>query len=266
MVDAARTPPLRFAFAADRDIGVWVLDYLLERGDEPVALLVSEPGKASHAEELIARFARPGIPVLRGRGFREPEGLRTLATLNLDLVVGIHFPYLVPADVLGTPRIGVLNLHPAYLPYNRGWHTPSWAILEGTPVGATLHFMDVGIDSGDVIHQKELEISPGDTANSLYARLKRLELDVFREAWPQIAAGTFRRTSQDPHAGTSHRRSDLFHDSVRRIVLEDSVRADDLLRRLRALTTSSVEEAAYFEAGGKRYRVQVHIQEEDGGA
>lgn len=253
----------RFAYAADRDIGVWVLDYLLERGDRPLALLVSEPGKASHADELIARCAPLGIPVLRGREFREPEGVRALAALELELVVGIHFPYLVPEEVLRTPRVGVLNLHPAYLPFNRGWHTPSWAILEGTPVGATLHFMDVGIDSGDVVHQRELEVSPADTADSLYARLKRLELEVFREAWPEIAAGTFRRTPQDPAAGTAHKRGELLADGVRRIDLERPVPPGELLRRLRALTTSSPAEAAYFEHGGRRYRVQVHIQEED---
>ena len=262
MADGTGRRP-RFAYAADRDIGVWVLDYLLERGDEPLALLVSAPEKASHAEELTSRCAALGIPVLRGREFREPEGLRTLEALGLDLVLGVHFPYLVPEEVLRAPRLGVLNLHPAYLPFNRGWHTPSWAILEGTPVGATLHFMDVGIDSGDVVHQKELEVSPADTANSLYARLKRLELEVFREAWPEVAAGNHRRTPQDPDAGTGHRRGDLFADAVRRIDLDRAVPAGELLRRLRALTTSSIDEAAYFESGGKRFRVQVNIQEED---
>lgn len=262
MADGAGNRP-RFAYAADRDIGVWVLDYLLERGDLPLALLVSEPGRASHADELVARCAPLGIPVLRGREFREPEGLRTLRELELDLVVGIHFPYLVPEEVLGAPRVGVLNLHPAYLPFNRGWHTPSWAILEGTPVGATLHFMDAGVDSGDVVHQRELAVSPADTANSLYARLKRLELEVFREAWPALAAGTYTRTPQDPAAGTAHKRSELFSDEVRRIDLDRETTAGDLLRRLRALTTSSVDEAAYFEHGGRRFRVQVDIQEEE---
>lgn len=259
---SAEPRELRIAYAADRDVGVWVLDYLLDRGDHPLALLVSEPAKASHADELERRCAPLGIPVLRGREFRDHAGMSLLAGLDLDLVIGIHFPYLVPAEVLSMPRLGVLNLHPAYLPFNRGWHTPSWAILDGTPVGATLHLMDVGVDSGDIVHQRELRVSPGDTANSLYVRLKQLELEVFREAWPAIASGTLSRTPQPFETGTSHSRADLFRDEVQRIDLDREVSAADLLRRLRGLTTNRVDEAAYFEADGKRYRVQLLIREE----
>lgn len=253
----------RFAFAGDRDIAVWVLEYLLEQGFRPLALLLPDEGRASHAEAL-ARLC-PHLPperIVRGRAFREPAGVALLRELRLDAVVGIHFPYVVPREVLDVPRLGVLNLHPAFLPYNRGWHTPTWALLEGTPIGATLHFMDAGIDTGDLVHQRELPVLPGDTADTLYHRLKRLELDVFREAWPSLADGTFRRTPQPADGPPAHRRQELFTPAVQRIDLDERVRAGDLLRRLRALTTSRVDEAAYYEVDGRRYRVQVVIREE----
>jgi methionyl-tRNA formyltransferase len=253
----------RFAFAGDRDISVWVLEYLLAEGFRPQALLLPDARRASHADALVRLCAHlPPERVLYGYAFREPRGMALLRELDLDVVVGIHFPYMVPEPVLRIPRLGVLNLHPAYLPWGRGWHTPSWALLQGTPIGATLHVMDTGVDSGDVLHQRALEVSPGDTANTLYARLKRLELEVFREAWPALVRGSCRRTPQPRQSPPAHRKQDLLVPGVQRIDLDERVPAGDLLRRLRALTTNRVDEAAYFDAGGTRYRVQVVIHEE----
>jgi methionyl-tRNA formyltransferase len=252
---------VRYAFAGDRDVAVWVLEYLLGTGSRPLALLTPAKDRASHAHSLeyLCRDLKP-YQILRGFDFREPRGLRVLKELRPDFIVGVHFPLLVPAEVLAIPRVGFLNLHPALLPHNRGWHTASWSLLEQTPAGATLHFMDVGLDEGDIVHQKALEPSPADTAHTLYEKLKRLEVEVFREAWPSLVSGKYRRTPQNAGAGAAHRRADL--SAVQRIDLDREVCAGDLLRRLRALTTNRIDEAAYFEAGGKRYRVQVRIEEE----
>lgn len=251
---------LRIAFAGDRDIAVWVLDFILSQGCQPLALLVPDLKHASHAEQLITRcsFLDPDN-ILTGRSFREPRGVELLRELELDYVIGIHFPLIIPGSVLTTPRHGVLNLHPAYLPYNRGWHTPTWAIMDGTPIGATLHFMDAGVDTGDIVHQKKLTVSPGDTANTLYARLKQLEFEVFKEAWPLIVTGDFIRQPQSSIDGTAHKRCDLFAQAIQQIDLEQEMKVGDLLQRLRALSTNQTSEAAYFEAEGVRYRVQVNI-------
>ncbi len=253
----------RFAFAGDRDIAVWVLKYILEQGQKPVCLLLSEVARASHARELrsLCSFLKEE-DILTGKEFREPAGIRKLRELDLHYIVGIHFPYLVPSEVLSIPRIGFLNLHPAFLRYNRGWHTPSWAILEGTPAGATLHFMDSGVDTGDIIHQRALEVSEGDTADSLYKRLKELEVEVFKEAWPALMDQSFRRTAQKESEGTVHKRKDLFAEKVQRIDLDSSIKIRDLIRRLRALTTNQVEEAAYYEDNGKCFRVQLTITQQ----
>lgn len=255
---------MRFVFAGDRDISIWVLEYLLARGDLPAALLISDPIRASHADALRRLCSHlPDDLVFTGREFREQPGISMLQGLELDLILSVHFPYIVPLKVLQIPSIGVLNLHPAYLPYNRGWHTPSWAILEGTPIGATIHFMDEGVDTGDIVHQRQLEISASDTADSLYARLKQLELEVFKEAWTLIADGRVQRVPQDLAAGSTRRQSELFQPEIQRIDLDEVVKTSDLLKRLRALTTNKTAEAAYFEDNGKRYRIRVKITEEN---
>ncbi len=241
-------------------MSTWVLQHLLDKGVNPLALLV--PAQASHAEELRAMC--PSLAedrVLVGRRFAEPAGVELLRALALDYVIGVHFPLLVPDAVLELPKHGVLNLHPAYLPWGRGWHTPSWAILEDTPVGATLHFMDSGVDTGDIVDQQRLEVSPGDTADSLYRRLKQMELELFERAWPALAEGTYQRRPQESE-GTTHRRQDLLEEDHRRIPLDATTTAGDLLRTLRALTTDRREEAAFYELDGRRFRVTVEIDEE----
>jgi len=255
---------IRIAFAGDRDISVWVLEYLLREGVRPLALCVSDPERATHSEALkrMCTFLEQDR-ILIGTRFREAEGLDLLRSLDLDFVIGVHFPYLVRTDVLQTARQGVLNLHPAYLPSNRGWHTPSWAILDGTPYGATLHFMDENIDTGDIVHRKRIDVSPGDTANTLYQRVKRLELEVFQEAWPGLSDGTFKRLQQTGLSPvTIHQRKELLTPGIQRIDMNTMTKAGDLINRLRALTTDRSSEAAYFERDGVRYRLQLTVKEE----
>ena len=257
---------LRIAFAGDRDISVWVLKFILEQGITPQALLVSDVKHATHADELVTLCNHlPDPLIMRGSAFRNPKNLIALKAQSLDYIIGIHFPYIVPETVLSIPKFGVLNLHPAYLPFNRGWHTPSWAILEETPVGATLHFMNSEIDKGDIVLQRQLDISPGDTANSLYQRIKLLEFEVFKKAWPHIIGNTYQRLKQSSSVGTSHLREDLLKEKIQRINLAESIEAGKLIKKLRALTTNQINEAAYYEVEGRRFRIQLIISEDGDG-
>jgi methionyl-tRNA formyltransferase len=253
----------RIAFAGDRQSAVECLAILIDAGVSPHVLLVSAPEIATHSEVLRKMSGLDDAHVLVGRQFRDLSSVELLQSLDLDYILGVHFPYIVPGPVLEIPRIGVLNLHPALLPFNRGWHTPNWAILDQTPIGATLHFMDNGVDTGDIVAQAELEVRPEDTAHTLYARLLELEVDLFRDAWPLLASGSPPRRAQSLGEGTNHVRAELASDSIRRLDLEASAPVKDTLRTLRALTTNDVEEAAYFEVDGKRYRVQVTITPDD---
>ncbi len=254
---------IRYAFAGDREISVKVLKFLLEENSPPLALLVPSQKKASHAQLLksMVPFLEDD-KILKGKVFREQKGIETIKNLNLDYIFGIHFPYIVPKDVLSLPKHGVLNLHPAYLPFNRGWHTPSWAILDNTPIGATLHFMDEDIDTGDIVCQEQIKISSGDTAHSLYKKINELELKVFKTAWPQLSSKNYKRISQKNEKGTSHNSKDLFKENLQRIDLNQTVQAHDLICRIRALTTNQLNESAYYEVNGKRFRIQAKITEE----
>lgn len=252
----------RIVYAGDREIAIQVLKFIMEQGAKPIALMIPSRNRASHVQELIDLCSYlDSSQVLFGDEFRTEYGVSLLKQLNPDYIICVHFPYIVPKEVLEIPKLGVLNLHPAYLPYNRGWHTPSWAIWEGTPYGATLHFMDEGVDTGDIVHQKQIEILPSDTADTLYKRAMKLEIEVFKEAWTSIVRGTYKRQPQQIESGSTHKKTDI--KSIQSIDLDKEVKSEEIIRLLRALTTNDISEGAYFKANGRLYRMQIQIVEEE---
>ena len=249
---------MKYIYAGDRDISVEILKFMMERGFNPSALLISERARASHADELIKLSGLSPEYIFEGKSFSQEENISKLKAIGAKYIIGIHFPYIVPQEVLDIPSIGFLNLHPAYLPFNKGWHTPSWAILDDTPYGATLHFMSMALDCGDIIHQKLLKVNPDDTAHTLYQRVKNLEVEVFKEAFPTLLNNPARVKQIED--GTIHSKKEL--SAMQELPLNDSMKVNDLLKRLRALTTNKTTEAAYFVDEGKRYYVQVTVTPE----
>jgi methionyl-tRNA formyltransferase len=249
---------MRFAFAGDRDVSVNVLKYILDQGAKPLALIVPDDDIASHSGTLfdLCTFLDKKH-LLKGD---INNNINSLETLDLDFIFCIHYPHLISDEILCIPCEGVINLHPAYLPYNRGWHTPSWAILEETPIGATLHFMDSGTDTGDIIYQERMTVSPEDTAHGLYRKLKALEFEIFKKSWPSLVTKTYNRTKQKSIINTFHKKRDLSVPNIQEINLEAPTIPRNLLRNLRALTTNNIEEAAYFFEGGEKYSVQLVIK------
>jgi methionyl-tRNA formyltransferase len=251
----------RIVFGGDRDISVRVLRFLLKGNFRPLALLVADEKKATHAGELVKLCPHlDNSRLLSGAEFRREAGIKLLKDLAPDYIICVHFPYVFPPEVLSIPKYGALNLHPAYLPWNRGWHTPTWAIWEEMPYGATLHFMNEEVDTGDIVYQKRMRVRPDDTADSLYRRVLKLEYEAFKEAWPSIVNGTYTRKPQTSNEGSYHRKEDI--KSIQRLDLRAVSKTADVIRRLRALTTSDIEEAAYFESDDKKYRVQIKFTRE----
>lgn len=246
----------KLAFAGNRNIALRCLRGLLDFGWKPSLLLIPK-SRNSDIPDQMAEFL-PDVQVLKGKDFREPHGLGVLRELKPDYMISVHFPYIVPREVLAVPQIGTLNLHPALLPYNRGWHTPTWAIMESTPYGATLHWMDEGIDTGDIALQQEVSVQPDDTADSLYQRVLKAEYELFLRALPSIVSGDLPRHPQEPNSGTTHVKTDLA--GVQELDLNACESVRDTLRRLRALTTSDPTERAHFRVGNQTYMATISIE------
>lgn len=253
---------MNYAFAGDRDISVVILKRLIESLGYPSILCLSGSDRQSHAKNLLDLVDGKSV-LFTGKEFSSRESMHLLKRFDLDYFFFIHFPYFVPQQILVMPKKGCINLHPAYLPFNRGWNTPSWAILDNTVVGATLHFMTDEIDRGDIISQKTVPVESFDTAHTLYKKLKACEVVVFEQALPAIKQGDLPRKKQSHFTGSEKKRGELNDPSIQCIDLDQPTTARALLNKIRALTTNKLEEAAYFKDQNKIVRVTINFEVAD---
>ena len=187
----------------------------------------------------------------------EEEQLSLVRELEPELVISSGFEHIVPEEIIEVPEKGIVNLHPSFLPYNRGAHPYIWPIVEDTPAGVSIHYMNEEVDKGDLIARREVEVLEKDTAGDLYDRLQQEQSELFRENWDEIRDGADAR--EQPVKGTKHYREDL--DELCHLDLEEKERLGDTIDRLRALTFSD-RNTAFFERNGEKYYVRIDIEKD----
>lgn len=185
----------------------------------------------------------------------EKEQLSLIEDIQPDIVIASGFEHKVPKSIIEVPEKGVVNLHPSFLPYNRGAHPYIWPIIDGTPAGVSVHYMNSEIDEGPIIDKREVMVDPSDTAETLYSKLQEEQFLLFMENWDRIREGAD-ATEQDLERGKTHRRADM--EELSELDLDEEVNIEDFINRLRALTFSS-RETAYFEKNGREYYVNIEI-------
>jgi methionyl-tRNA formyltransferase len=137
----------------------------------------------------------------------EPLGPEIFATYRPEFLVSHGYRYLVPPAVVQTFRDHAINLHISLLPWNRGADPNLWSFIDDTPKGVTIHYVDEGLDTGDIIVQKEVNFSDEETLRTSYAKLQDEILHLFREWWPPIRRQACPRQKQDG-PGSYHRARD----------------------------------------------------------
>jgi methionyl-tRNA formyltransferase len=132
-----------------------------------------------------------GIPVHQPEKIRGPEAQELLQKLAPDAIVIIAYGQIIPGRLLGIPKLGWINLHASLLPKYRGAAPINWAIVNGeTKTGVTTMRIDAGMDTGEILLQKELNIGPLETAPELAARMSELGAPLMAETLRGLSAGT----------------------------------------------------------------------------
>jgi methionyl-tRNA formyltransferase len=140
-----------------------------------------------------------GIEVLQPEKIRNnPELQARLEGIRPDAIIVVAYGRLIPRWMLDLPRYGNLNLHGSLLPKYRGAAPIQWAIANGEKVsGATTMRLDEGMDTGDMLLQRELPIGPADTAEELFPRLAELGAPLMVETLTGLEAGSIAPQKQD---------------------------------------------------------------------
>jgi methionyl-tRNA formyltransferase len=250
---------MRIFFLGNNWLGWQTLKWLREGSDEIVGLAMHPEARLMYGNEIRKEVGNTNCLMVDGSRLKDAAVLEQVRKLEADIAVSVLFAYVVSADFIRLFRRGCINLHPALLPHNRGRFPNIWSIVEGTPAGVTLHYIDEGIDTGDVITQNEIEVEVTDTGETLYRRLESEGLQLFKAAWPSIREGTNARTRQAAGQGNYHRALDV--EMIDEIDLEKSYRAEDLINLLRARTFPPYR-GAYFVHEGRKIYLRLELKDE----
>ena len=189
---------MRIALIGQAGFGADVLKGLLAKGRQVVGVFCP-PDRGSKVDPLKEAAQEVGVPVFQPPRMKDPEAYDQMVSLNPDLAVLAFVTDIVPGKVLEVPKIGSICYHPSILPKYRGASAINWAVINGeTKSGLTIFWVDAGIDTGDILLQKEVDIDPEETTGKVYFnKLYPMGVDAVIEAVDLIAAGKAPRIAQD---------------------------------------------------------------------
>jgi methionyl-tRNA formyltransferase len=195
---------LNIVLAAEEAAGLQALKLLTEGPHRLIAVLTSARAANTKTASVAAAADRLGVPVWEAGLLASAPLANSLRRENADLLLNVHSLVVAHAAVVAAPRIGSFNLHPGPLPEYAGLNAPSWAIYhDARHYAVTLHWMETGIDTGDIAFTAPVPISRQDTGLTLSAACVRAGLPLIASllrvaAWnphhiPAIAQDLTRR-------------------------------------------------------------------------
>ncbi len=186
--------PYRVVFMGSPDFAVPALEALALHYS--LAGVVTQPdrpagrGGALRPPAVKAAALRLGIPVIQPEKLRNPEAMPALRAWAPDLIVVAAFGQILRPEVLDLPKWGCINIHGSLLPRGRGAAPIQAAVLAGDQqTGITIMKMDPGVDTGPMLSQRAIPISPEDTAGTLFEKLAPIGAELLLETLPRYLSG-----------------------------------------------------------------------------
>ncbi|NNF51594.1 MAG: methionyl-tRNA formyltransferase [Gammaproteobacteria bacterium] len=205
--------PPRIIFAGTPEFALPALDALA--GWQPPIAVYTQPdrpagrGRKLSASPVKQRALDLGLQVRQPETLRGKVALAALAALKPDVMVVAAYGLILPPEILAAPRIGCINIHASLLPRWRGAAPVQRAIMAGDDkTGISIMQMAEGLDTGDVLLQRETVITPEDTGGSLHDRLASLGAETLMDALPGALEGKLTAAPQDDSLATYAKKLD----------------------------------------------------------
>ena len=197
-----QTTAVVFAY---HNVGVRCLRVLLDQGVHVPLVLTHEdsPTETIWYDSVAAVCAEHGIESLTVDDPNHPDTVARIRALSPDFFFSFYYRKMLGAELLVIPRRGALNMHGSLLPKYRGRVPINWAVLHGeTETGASLHYMDVKPDAGNLVAQTSVPILSDDTAHEVFQKVVVAAEMTLVRALPQLIAGTALSVPLDLKAGS----------------------------------------------------------------
>ena len=194
---------MKVVFMGTPDFAVPCLQAIIDEGHEVLAV-VTQPDKPKGrgkkmsmppVKELALKY---DIKVYQPQRVKTDEFVNILKDINPDIMVVVAFGQILSKDILDIPKYGCINVHASLLPKYRGAAPINWVIINGEKTtGVTTMYMDVGLDTGDMILKKEMNIEIDETAGELHDKMMYVGADVLKDTLKLIESKSAPREKQD---------------------------------------------------------------------
>ena len=199
---------MRIVFIGSGEIGVPAL-HALQKSEHEVVAVVTQPDKPVGREQKItpppikAALGDAKMSILQPAKIKDPAAIEQIRAIAPEVIIVVAYGQILPRAVLEIPKIACLNLHASLLPRWRGAAPIQAAIAAGDRETAiTVMYMDEGLDTGDVLLQRKIDIEPNETGDSLHDRLAQIAPNALLESLQLLANGNAPRIPQDKAVAT----------------------------------------------------------------
>ena len=191
---------LKVIFMGTPDFAVPVLKSLIENCH--VVLVITQPDKKVGRKQELKFSPVKEVALENGIEVFQPEKIRKeydkILNTECDIIITCAYGQIIPKVILDYPRLGCINVHASLLPKNRGGAPIHWCLIRGEEkTGVTIMYMDVGMDDGDIISQREYDIQASDNVGTLHDQLSLMGADLLMETLPLIVSGKNQRIKQN---------------------------------------------------------------------
>lgn len=203
---------LKIVFMGGNLLGCTCLRYLLRVKNVKVLMVVGcyqDNGSVIEPRVWNASLAR--LALNKNLPFIQPKSTRNLQFINdiqnldrPDLIINVEYDKILDPIILAIPRIGTINIHFSPLPRHRGSFPVIYSLLEDDNAGVTMHWVNEQVNGGDIIATRTIPIEANDTSYSLYMKLSKIGMDLFKVNFPKVMKGTAPRLTQQEQVSTYH--------------------------------------------------------------
>ncbi len=199
---------MKIIFMGTPDFAASALEKIVEAGHE-ITLVVTQPDKPKgrsgelQVSDVKACALKHGFPVFQPERIKLPENVAYLKNYEADIYVVAAFGQILSQEILDIPKFGCVNIHASLLPKYRGAAPIQQAIIDGEKTtGVTIMQMAAGMDTGDILLQREIPIDDNETGGGLFDKLSELGAELIAEALPKIERGELTPVMQDEKLAT----------------------------------------------------------------
>ena len=244
---------MKIVFMGTPDYAAVTLKKLIA-SDHEIAAVFAQPDKPVGRKQILTPppvkvvAEENNIPVHQPKTLRDGEALEILKGINPDIIVVVAYGKILPEKILNLPKYGCVNGHASLLPKYRGASPIQWCIVCGEEkTGVTVMQMDIGMDTGDILTQCEVEIGEKETAEELFERLSVITAELLVNTLADLEKGNITPQKQDEEKAS-------YAPIIKKEMaeLDFSKSAKELYNAVRGYYSWP---CAYFFLGGKRIKV-----------